>query len=138
MLALLVSCTGFQAGAPPPSRVAASEADLHTAPAIMMPNAPFTVPKAYRVPTPDVVEWVDGYQPLYEKRLLYLGQEIDDLFGAAIKLGMAFLPPEAFGLGNSVPRHADFVQGFLHLVELEWLDDRFDLFHLAVSPREFC
>ena len=28
-----------------------------------------------------------------------------------------------------MPRHADFVQRFLHLVELERLDDRFDLLH---------
>jgi hypothetical protein len=26
------------------------------------------------------------------------------------------------------------LQGFLHLIELEWLDDRFDLFHSSVGP----
>ncbi len=42
---------------------------------------------------------------------------------------MALLPPEALGLGYRDPLDADLVQGFLHLVELERLDDGFDLFH---------
>jgi len=97
MLALFVSCGGFQAAAPPPNRgaAAASEAGLHAAPAIMMPNAPFAVPKAYRVPTTDVVEWVDSYQPLYDKRLLYLGQEIDDLVMNQVIAMMLFMDSQS-------------------------------------------
>src|SRR6185369_9615270 len=30
---------------------------------------------------------------------LHLGQEVDDIFGAAIEFGMALLPAEALGLG---------------------------------------
>src|SRR5579883_367453 len=60
---------------------------------------------------------------------LHLGQEIDDVFGPAIELGMAFLPAEAFGLGHGDALNADLVERLLHLVELEGLDDRFDLLH---------
>ena len=62
---------------------------------------------------------------------LHLGQEIDDVFGAAIELGVALLAAEALGLGHGDARDADFVQRLLHLVELERLDDRFDLFHVT-------
>ena len=65
---------------------------------------------------------------------LHLGQEVDDVFGAAIELGMAFLAAEALGLGHRDALKADFLQGFLHLIELEWLDDRFDLFHCFAAP----
>src|SRR5579859_2165439 len=60
---------------------------------------------------------------------LHLGQEVDDIFGAAIELGMALLAAEALGLGDGDARHTHLVQGFLHLVELERFDDRFDLLH---------
>src|SRR5829696_2368151 len=58
---------------------------------------------------------------------LHLGEEVDDIFGAAIELGMALLAPEPLRLGDGDSRHADLVQRLLHLVELERLDDRFDL-----------
>ena len=32
---------------------------------------------------------------------LHLGQEIDDIFGAAIEFGMALLAPESLGFGDS-------------------------------------
>ena len=60
---------------------------------------------------------------------LHLGQEVDDIFGAAIELGVALLAAEALGLGHGDALQADLLQRFLHLVELERLDDRFDLFH---------
>jgi hypothetical protein len=60
---------------------------------------------------------------------LHLGQEVDDVFGAAIELGVALLAAEALGLGHGDALQADLLQRFLHLVELERLDDRFDLFH---------
>src|SRR3546814_2296056 len=48
---------------------------------------------------------------------------------------MAFLAPEALRLGHGDPRYAYFVQRFLHLIELERLDDRFDLFHACFYSR---
>jgi hypothetical protein len=42
---------------------------------------------------------------------------------------MALLPAEAFRLGHGEALDPDLVQRLLHLVELEGLDDRFDLFH---------
>ena len=61
---------------------------------------------------------------------LHLGQEVDDVFGAAIELGVALLAAEALGLGDGDALQADFLKRFLHFVELERLDDRFDLFHV--------
>ena len=65
---------------------------------------------------------------------LHLGQEVDDVFGAAVELGMALLPAEALGLDDGDALEADLVQRFLHLVELEGLDDRLDLLHLLEPP----
>src|SRR6185295_4579406 len=39
---------------------------------------------------------------------LHLGQEVDDVFGAAIELGMALLPTEALGLGDGDALDAHF------------------------------
>src|SRR5207245_8826091 len=58
-----------------------------------------------------------------------LGQEIDDVLRPPIQLGMAFLTAEALGLGDRDALDADLVKRLLHLVELERLDDRFDLLH---------
>jgi hypothetical protein len=46
---------------------------------------------------------------------------------------MPFLATEALDLDHRQPLNADVLKGFLHLVELEGLDDRFDLFHAASS-----
>ena len=46
---------------------------------------------------------------------------------------MALLPPEALGLQNGDARHADIMERFLDLVELERLDDRLDLLHGSLS-----
>src|SRR5690606_6867491 len=59
----------------------------------------------------------------------HLGQKIDDVFGATVKLGMALLTAEALGFGHGDALKADFLQRLLHLVELERLDDGFDLLH---------
>jgi hypothetical protein len=64
---------------------------------------------------------------------LHLGQEVDDVFGAAIEFGMALLAAEALGLGDGDALQADFLQRFLHLVELERLDDGLDLLHRAAA-----
>ncbi len=66
---------------------------------------------------------------------LHLGQEIDDVFGAAVQLGMALLAAEALDLDHGQALHAHLLQGLLHFVELEGLDDRFDLFHACDSLR---
>src|SRR5690606_6614847 len=60
---------------------------------------------------------------------LQLGQKVDDVFCAAIQLRMAALATEAFGFQHGHALQADPVKRLLHLVQLERLDDRFDLFH---------
>jgi len=42
---------------------------------------------------------------------------------------MSLLPPEALYLGDGQAADADLGQSLADLVELEWLDDSFDLFH---------
>src|SRR5690606_34371607 len=64
---------------------------------------------------------------------LDLGQEIHDIFGTAIELGVALLPPETLHLGDGQAGDADFGQAFAHLVQLERLDDRLDLLHPRLS-----
>ncbi|MNL36320.1 hypothetical protein D3C87_1583950 [compost metagenome] len=48
---------------------------------------------------------------------------------------MTLLPPEALGFRDGDALQADFLKGFLHFVELEGLNDRFDLFHEKMSLR---
>ena len=69
---------------------------------------------------------------------LHLGQEIDDVFGAAIKLGMALLAAKALDLDHGQALNADLLQRLFHLVQLERLDDGLDLFHGADSPGDSC
>src|SRR6056297_3963745 len=66
---------------------------------------------------------------------LHLGQEVHHIFGPAIEFGMALLTAEPLDLDNRKALNASFLQRFLHLVELEGLDDRFDLFHRRGPPR---
>ena len=47
---------------------------------------------------------------------------------------MAFLPPEALGLCHGDTLQPDAVQRILHVIQLERLDDRFNLFHLCRHP----
>jgi len=63
----------------------------------------------------------------------HFGQKIDDIFGTTVQLGMALLTAKALGFGHGQALKADFVQSFLNFVQLEGLDDRFDLFHETVS-----
>src|SRR5437762_8945947 len=53
---------------------------------------------------------------------LHLGQKIDDVFRPPVQLGMALLPAEPLGFGHRDALKPDFLQRFLHLVELERLD----------------
>ena len=48
---------------------------------------------------------------------LHLGQEVHDVFGAAIEFGVALLAAEALGLGDGDALQADFLQRLLHFVE---------------------
>src|SRR5215472_5795731 len=60
---------------------------------------------------------------------LDLWQKVYHVFCPAIDFGMPFLPAEALDLADGHAGHADLVQRVFYLVELERLDDRFDLLH---------
>src|SRR6478672_9675429 len=64
---------------------------------------------------------------------LDLGQEVDQVFGTAIQLGMAFLAAEALDLGRGDAGDAGFRQRLAHVVQLEWLDHCHHHFHHGVS-----
>src|SRR6185312_10931618 len=70
-----------------------------------------------------------GERVLQDHLDLDLRQEIDDVLGAAVELGVALLAAEALDLGHGEPGDAELRQRLAHLVELERLDDRFDLLH---------
>src|SRR5574337_1753839 len=59
----------------------------------------------------------------------HLRQKVDDVFGSPVKLGMPFLPSEAFRFGHGNALDSGLLQRFLYLIELERLDDRLDLLH---------
>src|SRR3712207_3726445 len=65
---------------------------------------------------------------------LHLGQEVDHVLGAAVELGVALLAPEALGLDHGDALQPHLLQRLLHLVELERLDDGFDLLHCTPAP----
>src|SRR5581483_558304 len=60
---------------------------------------------------------------------LHFGEEIHDVFRATVELGVALLPPESLHLAHGDALHTDRGEALLYLIELEGLDDRFDLFH---------
>src|ERR1700730_17615432 len=66
---------------------------------------------------------------------LHLGEKIHDVFRSAVELGMSFLPAEALGFRHGDALQPDLLQGLLHLVELEGLDARLDLFHCVSFSR---
>jgi len=59
----------------------------------------------------------------------YLGQEVDNIFSASIKLGVPLLAAEALDLGDGQSVDAHGGKGFADFIELEWLDDRGYEFH---------
>src|SRR6516225_8914478 len=69
---------------------------------------------------------------------LHLRQEIDDVFGAAIELGVPLLPAESLDLGDGNPLHADSRQCLANFVELERLDDGGNEFHGVPPVNEMC
>src|SRR5690606_37331747 len=64
---------------------------------------------------------------------LDLGQEVDQVLGAAVELGMPLLAAEALDLGGGDAGHADLRQRLAHVVELERLDDGHDHLHRTAS-----
>ncbi len=68
---------------------------------------------------------------------LHLGHEVDDVCGATVDLLLSTGAPEPFDLGDGHSLDADLGEGVFHLVELERLDDGFDLLHgswFSASP----
>src|SRR5262245_336896 len=59
----------------------------------------------------------------------HLGQEVHDVFCAAVELGMTLLAPKTLGLSDGDALKSDFLKRLFHLVELERLDDGFDFLH---------
>src|SRR5690606_12384270 len=53
----------------------------------------------------------------------HLGQEVHDILGAAIELGVALLPTKTLDLGYRQASDAHFRQRLANLVELERFDD---------------
>ena len=107
-------------------RITSSTVEMKILPSPMRPvRAAFMIASTARSTTRVLADHLD----------LHLGQEIHHIFGAAIELGMALLPAEALGFDHGDALQADFVQRLLHLVQLERLDDRFDLLHLVHARR---
>src|ERR1044071_6967706 len=48
-----------------------------------------------------------------------LGQEVNDILGAAVQLGVAFLAAEPLRLGDGDPLDTDLMKRLFHLVKLE-------------------
>src|SRR6478736_1173799 len=63
---------------------------------------------------------------------LDLGHEVHDVGRAAVHFLLAAGTAEAFDLGHGHALDTDFGQGILDLVQLERLDNRLDLLHLAL------
>src|SRR5660397_165944 len=75
-----------------------------------------------------------GHQLVVHCRLyLHLGDEVDHVLRPAVHLGVPLLPPEPLHFEDGHSGHAHLGERLLHLVHLERLDDRFDLFH-RMSP----
>src|SRR5262249_326618 len=62
---------------------------------------------------------------------LQFWQEVHDVFGAAIKLGVTALSAKSLDLKYRHALEADGVQGLFHLIEFERLNDRLNLLHLV-------
>ncbi len=69
---------------------------------------------------------------------LHFWHVLHGVFGPAIDLGLALLPPEAAHLGDGQPLHANGGERLAHRVDTVRLDDCNDIFHGARSPIAFC
>src|SRR5215813_9073002 len=65
----------------------------------------------------------------YQDLDFYLRQEIDRIFGTAIKLSMALLTPEAFDFLHGHSLDTRFGECIFHLIQLKRLHNRFDHLH---------
>src|SRR5262249_29141408 len=75
---------------------------------------------------------------VFEQQLdLDLRQEVDDVLGAAIELGVALLSAEPLDLRHGHALYALLGEGLLHLVELEGFDDRLDFLHGRILSWSF-
>src|SRR5699024_9714199 len=63
---------------------------------------------------------------------LDLGQEIDRILGAAVKLGVSLLAAEALDFGHGGSVHTGFRERLAYIVETKGLDDGGDHFHEIV------
>src|SRR6266513_371704 len=64
-----------------------------------------------------------------------LRKKIDGVFASAINLGVPFLATKPFDFRDRHAFHADAGEGFLHVFQLERLDDRLDSFHARFRSR---
>ena len=67
---------------------------------------------------------------------LHLGQKVDHVLGAAIKLGVALLSAEAAHVCDGHALQACILKRLFHIIQFEWFDNGFDFLHCA-SPRDF-
>lgn len=65
------------------------------------------------------------------------GQKIDNVFRAAIKFGVSFLPAKAFDFADSETLNARSIEAFLDFFQLKRLNDGLNFFHNA-SPIYCC
>src|SRR5271169_1774182 len=64
----------------------------------------------------------------------HLRQKVNDVFRAAVKLGVALLAAEALRFQDRYALDSRFLERLFHFIELERLDDRLDLFHFFETP----
>jgi len=103
---------------------------------LMLKPPPF--PNADRLYTIATIDEPDDFRDLlvaYDDLELHLGKKIDDVFGAAVELGVAFLAAETLHLGHRQAGDTDFGERLAHFVELERFHDRFDFFHAGLLCR---
>src|ERR1700693_1301679 len=69
---------------------------------------------------------------------LHLGQKVDNIFGPSITFGVPLLAAETLRFEDGNALDSRLLKRLFHFVELERLDDRFDLLHAprnSSSPR---
>lgn len=65
----------------------------------------------------------------YDDLNLYLRQELNDIFSAAIELLVSFLAAKSFYFGYRYTQNTHTGQSLFNFFQLEWFDDRFYLLH---------
>src|SRR5581483_1554593 len=124
---LMISAPGAVRGS---DRVAASFARADADDLVDRENEDLAVADAARLGRLlDLLHHVRDLLVAHDDLELHLRQEVDDVLGAAIELGVSLLTPEPLHLAHRDALHADTREILLHLVELERFDDRLDLLH---------